>query len=327
MKIVSLVFLASVLLIFPQAPQDSPELKEASALTESALKAFSEQKYDEALSHAKKALEIRERVLPPGDSRVMASLTYVGDIYLVKRNYGDAKKVLERLLQILTDRTSVEDVSLAPTIERLALVYYRQGDERKSEEMYQRALALREKAFGAESARVAHSLFSLGEFYRAEKDFERAAASYRRSLLIYGKLSGVSSPEFQEVTDGYYCLGLQTNKLDVMKDLKEIQKQFAPPYTPDETFGPKVLNGMAISLPKPEYPREARDRRLSGTVTVKVLIDETGKVISAKDMCGGPPYLSQSCVASAFKARFTPTKLSGMPIKINGVIQYHFVQR
>ena len=254
MKIFSLVFLASVLLIFPQAPQESPELKEASALTESALKSFSEQKYDEALSHAKKALEIRERVLPATDPRITASLIYLGDIYLVKRDYGGAKKVLERLLQIQTERTNAEDVSLAPTLDRLAVVHYRQGDERKSEELYKRALALREKAFGAESARVAHSLFTLGEFYRAEKDVERSAANYKRSLMIYGKLSGVSSPEFQEVTDGFYCLGYQTNKVDLKKEMEAIWKQFVPPNTPDETFGPKVLNGMAISLPKPDFP-------------------------------------------------------------------------
>ena len=326
MKIFSLVFLASVLLIFPQAPQESPELKEASALVESALKLFSEQKYDEALSHAKMALEIRERVLPATDPRVTASLVYVGDIYIVKRDYGDAKKVLERLLQILADRTSAEDVSLAPTIERLALVHYRQGDERKSEELYQRALALREKAFGAESARVAHSLFTLGEFYRAEKDFERGASSYRRSLMIYGKLLGVGSPEYQNTSDGYICLGALNKKPDVYKDLKEIWKRFAR-EPQDESFGPKILNGMAISLPKPEYPREARDRNLSGTVVVKIWVDETGKVISAKDMCGGPPYLRESCVASALKARFTPTKLSGMPIKVSGVIQYNFVRQ
>lgn len=83
---------------------------------------------------------------------------------------------------------------------------------------------------------------------------------------------------------------------------------------------------MAISLPKPDYPKEARERYLAGTVVVKVESDETGKVISAKDMCKGPPYLSQSSVASALKARFTPTKLSGMPVKVKGVIQYRFVR-
>jgi TonB family protein len=82
---------------------------------------------------------------------------------------------------------------------------------------------------------------------------------------------------------------------------------------------------MAISLPKPEYPAAARDRRLSGIVIVKVLIDETGKVIRAQDMCQGPPFLSESSIKAALKARFTPTKLSGMPVKVNGVIQYKFV--
>ena len=38
----------------------------------------------------------------------------------------------------------------------------------------------------AETARVAHCLFNLGEFDRAEKDFERGASSYRRSLMVYG---------------------------------------------------------------------------------------------------------------------------------------------
>jgi TonB family protein len=288
---------------------------------------FSETKYDESLSKVKKGLEIRERLLPRTDARIVNSLIYLGDIYLVKRDFGEAKKVLERLLAIMTERSGPEHVSLAPTMDRLALVYYRQGDARKSEDMYQRALASREKAFGAESDRVAHSLYSLGEFYRAERAFERAASSYRRSLLIYGKLSGINTPEFEQASDGYSCLGYEDKKLNVQKDLKEIRKQFAPPKTPDESLETRVLNGMALSLPKPDYPREALERNLAGIVVVKVQIDETGKVISAKDICQGPPYLSQSSVASALKARFSPTKLSGMPVKVNGVIVYNFVRR
>jgi hypothetical protein len=40
-----------------------------------------------------------------------------------------------------------------------------------------------------------------------------------------------------------------------------------------------------------------------------------------------PPYLSEASVNAARLARFTPTKISGMPIKIAGVIQYHYVNR
>ena len=62
-------------------------------------------------------------------------------------------------------------------------------------------------------------------------------------------------------------------------------------------------------------------------MVVKVEIDERGKVIDARDMCQGPPYLSEASVAAALKARFTPTKLSGMPVKVKGIIQYNFVYR
>jgi len=43
-----------------------------------------------------------------------------------------------------------------------------------------------------------------------------------------------------------------------------------------------VLNGKAVLLPKPTYPTAARNARASGIVTVEVVIDEYGKVISAR---------------------------------------------
>src|SRR5258705_5510043 len=41
-----------------------------------------------------------------------------------------------------------------------------------------------------------------------------------------------------------------------------------------------VLNGKAISLPKPQYPPIARAAHAAGTVVVQVLIDENGSVVS-----------------------------------------------
>jgi len=110
---------------------------------------------------------------------------------------------------------------------------------------------------------------------------------------------------------------------EVYKELEQIRKQFSLSAAMAEP--PQIINGKALSLGRPLYPQGARDRQLSGTVYVLVEIDETGKVISARDMCQGPPYLSESAVDAAFKSRFTPTKLSGMPVKVKGVITYNFV--
>src|SRR3954464_4987746 len=42
-----------------------------------------------------------------------------------------------------------------------------------------------------------------------------------------------------------------------------------------------ILNGKAISLPKPVYPDEARLAKVGGAIVVDILIDEAGNVISA----------------------------------------------
>jgi periplasmic protein TonB len=101
-----------------------------------------------------------------------------------------------------------------------------------------------------------------------------------------------------------------------------------PPPTP----GPRpilkpvsggVLNGTAISLPSPLYPDAAKRTRTSGIVTVDVILDETGKVLSA-NASSGPAMLRDAAVQAALKARFSPTKLSGQPVKVSGVINYKF---
>jgi periplasmic protein TonB len=84
-----------------------------------------------------------------------------------------------------------------------------------------------------------------------------------------------------------------------------------------------VLNGTAISLPPPVYPDAAKRMRTSGVVVVDVILDETGKVVAATATTG-PTILRDAAVQAALKARFSPTKLSGQPVKVSGVINYKF---
>jgi TonB family protein len=84
-----------------------------------------------------------------------------------------------------------------------------------------------------------------------------------------------------------------------------------------------VLNGTAISLPAPLYPDAAKRMRIGGTVTVSVVVDETGKVIAA-EATGGPASLREAATQAALRARFSPTKLSGQPVKVSGLINYKF---
>lgn len=98
-------------------------------------------------------------------------------------------------------------------------------------------------------------------------------------------------------------------------------KQPAPPNAP-VTGG--VLNGKAVSLPKPLYSVAARSFGASGVVNVEVLIDENGVVISARAV-SGHSMLRLEAVKAAYQARFSPTFLSGKPVKVSGLLTYNFV--
>lgn len=84
-----------------------------------------------------------------------------------------------------------------------------------------------------------------------------------------------------------------------------------------------VLNGKATSMPKPQYPAIAKQARAQGTVTVQVTVSESGSVLSANAV-SGHPLLRAAAVAAARQARFSPTLLSGQPVKVSGVITYNF---
>jgi len=97
----------------------------------------------------------------------------------------------------------------------------------------------------------------------------------------------------------------------------------APKPTPRAPISGGVLNGRAIRLVTPTFPSIARTAHVTGSVTVQVLIDENGNVMSAS-AASGHPLLRPAAVAAARASKFSPTKLSGQPVKVNGVIIYNF---
>lgn len=85
-----------------------------------------------------------------------------------------------------------------------------------------------------------------------------------------------------------------------------------------------VLNSRATNLVKPSYPAAARAVKASGAVNVQVTIDESGNVISASAV-SGHPLLRAAAVQAARSSIFSPTLLSGQPVKVTGILVYNFV--
>lgn len=121
-------------------------------------------------------------------------------------------------------------------------------------------------------------------------------------------------------------------KPDVDKGLDDLDFKPSPKPSPSPTAKPApkgpisggVVNGKATRLVQPSYPPAAKAARAGGLVPVQVVIDESGNVISAS-ATGGNPLLRAAAVAAARQSKFSPTQLSGQPVKVSGVINYNFV--
>lgn len=99
-------------------------------------------------------------------------------------------------------------------------------------------------------------------------------------------------------------------------------KPTPPPVPKKVSLG--VINGKASNLVKPPYPAAAKAVRAAGAVNVSVTIDESGNVVSASAV-SGHALLRQAAEQAARASKFTPTILSGQPVKVTGIIVYNFV--
>jgi periplasmic protein TonB len=81
-----------------------------------------------------------------------------------------------------------------------------------------------------------------------------------------------------------------------------------------------------ISLPaNPVYPEAAKKDRLSGRVVLRLLVDESGSLddLAAVEKEGGELFADAALQAFA-KARITPGRLAGAPVKAQMYLEVHF---
>lgn len=85
--------------------------------------------------------------------------------------------------------------------------------------------------------------------------------------------------------------------------------QMKKPTCDDSDYRPirisHVLKNAVVEVPKPEYPKAAAVVNAPGQVTVRVLIDLRGKVVSGCAL-DGHPFLRKAAVNSMKAAKFKP---------------------
>jgi len=314
-----------VLLLFAThltAQTDSPQLAESQELTAKVVKLFAEAKYDEALPLANRALQLRETALGPTHQDLIPLLTNLGEIYSAKKKPSEARTYFERALGIAEKSFGENDLRTARLLDRLGFVAYANRQTDDAERFFSRSLKIKETALGPEHVDLALTLFNLAEIYRFRANFEKSEQLFERLIRIRGKAPGKDNADLISALEEYVAVREAQHK-----DPGAAAQKLTELLSANGMVQGGILNGKALKLQPPDYPAMAKVNRESGTVRVQVVIDETGHVISAKAVDIGATSVTLVAAAenAARKSLFTPTYLSGKPVRVTGIIIYNFV--
>ncbi|HEX8150292.1 MAG TPA: energy transducer TonB [Pyrinomonadaceae bacterium] len=83
------------------------------------------------------------------------------------------------------------------------------------------------------------------------------------------------------------------------------------------------LVGKAKSRVPPNYPTLARTARVTGNVTVFLVVNEKGEVESVI-RADGPQQLQQAAIEAARRWKFNQTVIDGQPVRVTGYLSFNF---
>jgi len=84
-----------------------------------------------------------------------------------------------------------------------------------------------------------------------------------------------------------------------------------------------VVQGNAISQPKPLYPQMARMARVQGAVILQAVISKNGAIENLR-VVSGHPMLQQSALDAVRQWRYRPYLLNGEPVEVETQITVNF---
>jgi TonB family protein len=322
--------------IYPQQPGDRSSstaltaeqnavLNEARQLSQRVVQLHGSKKFDEALPLARRALELRQSVFGDNHPLVADALANLAGLHFAKREFERAESFFKQALSSYDNAKLVSQQS-ADVLQMLMFLRWEDRDYDKAEVYGKRAIEANEKLYGVNSFQLLNGLLNLIQVYQSKGDIGKTDPLFERVVSLAERNKEKLSSQLAQALALYRCSHLDSNLttsfVEVDRRIEELLRPQSP--TQQEPLPGGLLNGRALSLPKPPYPEWARSNRASGTVVVKVEIDECGRVTKAEAVSGASE-LKPVSVNAAMKARFSPTLLSGVPVKVTGVIQYNFV--
>lgn len=149
-----------------------------------------------------RVVKIQEKVLGPQHPDLASGLMNLGDAIYASGDHVGSKPYFARAVAI-QEAANPGNPELARFLDRLALVTLAENNVSGAQRLYERSLALRQKALGPKHHEVAESLCGLANCADRNGRPKEAEALYERALTIVRKPDGGFFPQALDVLKGY----------------------------------------------------------------------------------------------------------------------------
>jgi len=164
-----------------------------------------------AIPLLERVVKIQEKVLGPKHPDLASGLSNLGDAIFKSGDVAAAKPYLARAVAIM-EAASPDHPELARFLDRLAHALLQEKDLKGAQGLYERSLALRQKALGPKNPEVGESLGGLADCASQAGRLKEAEALYERALAILRKPDGSFYPGAYDVLKSFAGLLRATHR-------------------------------------------------------------------------------------------------------------------
>ncbi|CAF1293963.1 unnamed protein product [Rotaria sordida] len=154
--------------------------------------------YAESIRFNEKALEIKQKTLPPDDYNLAVTYNNIGLVYEKMSEYSKALSFGEKALEIKQKILPPNHPALANSYNNIGLVYDKMGEYSKALSFQEKALAIKQKCFPPNHPELAITYNNLSRVYTNMADYSKALLFCERALHIGQSSLPPNHPDLQK---------------------------------------------------------------------------------------------------------------------------------
>ncbi len=193
--------------------------------------------YPQARTQLERALNLRRLVLGTGNAATLRTMSHLGNIDILQRQYAEAEGRLGQILKSQRELLGCEHPDTLKSMNYLARDYEKQGKYAQAEALGAQTLEIQSRVLGPEHPDTLSTRNDLASVYTRQGKYAQAEALHITNLEIERRTLGEEHPEtlksIDHLANVYYtqCKYAQTEAL--VSQALQIRRRFLGPEHPD----------------------------------------------------------------------------------------------